>query len=126
MDEPQPPDVLDLIDQAVFEITPEDIEESLHQVLEEAGYQPLQEAVRAVLKLHTRRERPVRCYDKPCAAHAWDPETRSFGSFEDVRSCMDCGYTEYYVCSHCDCPNDKWPCPTVQDIRAALPGGEQP
>ena len=76
-----------------------------------------------LLELHVKMDKPARHYHH-CPAHAYDPETRSFGSFETVRDCPDCTYTEVWLCKHCECPNDEWPCPTYQAISAALLGKE--
>lgn len=76
-------------------------------------------AVEAVLALHVRSAKPAKYYEH-CPDHAFDPETRSFGSFDDVVNCPDCTFTEHYLCAHCSCPNDEWECPTYQAITAAL------
>lgn len=80
-------------------------------------------AVEAVLELHVKMDKPARYYEH-CPVHAFDPETRSFGSFETVRTCPDCTYREVWLCKHCECPNDEWPCPTYQAISAGLSGKE--
>ena len=82
----------------------------------------LHAALGAVLALHVRQGKPVRNYSKMCPEHAWNPADRSIGRLEDIRDCPDCGYTEYYVCAHCECPDDKWPCPTYRAISAELLG----
>ena len=79
-------------------------------------------AVERVLELHARQDKPVRSWDLDlrCAAHDWTRNT--IRSFDAVRDCPDCRYTEYYACSHCRCPDDAWPCPTVRAITAARAG----
>ena len=81
-------------------------------------------AVGRVLELHRKQDKPVRSWDLDlrCAAHDWTRNT--IRSFDAVRDCPDCRYTEYYACSHCRCPDDAWPCPTVRAITAALTGQE--
>ena len=81
-------------------------------------------AVERVLELHARQDKPVRSWDLDlrCAAHDWTRNT--IRSFDAVRDCPDCRYSEYYACSHCRCPDDAWPCPTVRAITAALTGQE--
>jgi hypothetical protein len=80
-------------------------------------------AVRAVLELHRRSDKPARtrhvCRDHAYAHHP-GPQWRAA-----VDTCPDCAVTEKYVCTHeaCrhDCPDDdKWPCPTIRAIRTAL------
>lgn len=75
-------------------------------------------AVERVRALHTRQAKPVRSYgmDGYCAAH--EPTGRGYWAPPaDLRDCPDCRYTEYYVCSHCECPNDEWPCPTIRALE---------
>ena len=81
-------------------------------------------AVGRVLELHRKQDKPVRSWDLDlrCAAHDWTK--RVIRSFDAVRDCPDCRYTEYYACSHCRCPDDARPCPTVRAITAALTGQE--
>ena len=73
-------------------------------------------ALKRVRELHERQEKPVKSWDQLCPEHAYDPATRSFGRYADVTACPDCRYTEHYVCSHCECPNDEWPCPTIRAL----------
>ncbi len=82
-------------------------------------------AVERVLELHARQDKPVRSWDLDlrCAAHDWTRNT--IRSFDAVRDCPDCRYSEYYACSHCRCPDDAWPCPTVLAITAALAGDDE-
>ena len=82
-------------------------------------------AVERVLELHARQDKPVRSWDLDlrCAAHDWTRNT--IRSFDAVRDCPDCRYSEYYACSHCRCPDDAWPCPTVLAITAALTGDSE-
>jgi hypothetical protein len=76
----------------------------------------------AALKLHARQEKPVRSwdFDLRCAEHDWTKAT--VRSFEEVRRCPACSYRERWVCKHCRCPDDEWPCPTYRAITEALPG----
>lgn len=76
----------------------------------------LLDAVNAVLNLHARQDRPVRVYtmDGKCPVHALPY------SLPASSGCTECQYEEMYVCSHCQCPNDAWPCPTYQAIVKAL------
>ena len=85
---------------------------------------PLLAALRAVLALHVKQEKPVRVYDLDlrCGKHAG---LGSIGSFEEVRECPDCHYSLRYVCSHCSCPHDEWPCPTVQAITREITGEKE-
>ncbi len=80
-------------------------------------------AVEAVLAVHVRQEQPVRHYGlgDACPKH----HLNAFGrpNYATFRDCPDCRYTEYYVCSHCQCPHDNWPCPTYRAITTALTGG---
>lgn len=76
-------------------------------------------AVEALLKLHQRQERPVLSWDRACPAHRdkhgfADPRQR------EARDCPHCRFSEFYVCSHCSCPNDRWPCPTAQAIAGVM------
>ena len=82
-------------------------------------------AVERVLELHRKQDKPVRSWDLDlrCAAHDWTK--RVIRSFDAVRDCPDCRYTEYYACSHCRCPDDAWPCPTVRAITAELAGDSE-
>lgn len=78
-------------------------------------------AVDAVLALHSRQETPVRSWNHVCPAH------RDARGFADPRQmamadCPDCRFTEIWVCRHCSCPNDGWPCPTYAAIERELTG----
>jgi hypothetical protein len=102
-----------------------------HDALIKVAYEDtprLLAVVEAALKLHARQDKPVRSWDQPCDAHLKAIGTLRLGdrpgAFGAIRDCPDCRYTEYYVCSHCTCPNDTWPCPTVEAIRTALLGEE--
>jgi len=55
-------------------------------------------AVKAVLDIHRKQERPVLVTNKH-------------------------GTHEEYVCEHCACPNDRWPCPTWRAVMNVLTGG---
>lgn len=93
-----------------------------------AGLLALLEALTAgyevLLKLHARSGTPVTSV-AICPAHS---PGRSGGAFmhDVIGDCADCVRTQRYVCVHCrhHCPdNDEWPCPTVQEITAALTAG---
>jgi hypothetical protein len=82
-------------------------------------------AVEAAMELHRVQERPVRSWDHVCPVHR---DARGFADprQRDMRDCPDCRFSEIYVCRHCGCPNDFWPCPTYRAILAALAGKEVP
>jgi hypothetical protein len=75
-------------------------------------------AVQAVLKLHVRQDKPVRSLDWACARHM----RPGLPDFPAVMACPDCRTSEYYVCSHCQCPRDAWPCATYRAVSDALSG----
>ena len=76
----------------------------------------------AVLALHVRQDRPVISWDRLCLAHR---DARGFADRQrGLRDCPDCKFSEIYVCRHCSCPNDFWPCPTYRAVLAALTGKE--
>jgi hypothetical protein len=81
-------------------------------------------ALDEVLKLHARQDKPVRDYgaEGACPNHRVTALGRM--NFKSLHDCPDCQYTEHYVCSHCNCPNDEWHCPTVRAITAELTKGE--
>lgn len=75
-----------------------------------------------VLALHVRQDRPVISWDRLCLAHR---DARGFADRQrGLRDCPDCKFSEIYVCRHCSCPNDFWPCPTYRALLAALTGKE--
>jgi len=78
-------------------------------------------ALDAALALHVRQEKPVRSWDHVCGAHR---DARGFADPRQMqmRDCPDCVFSDLYVCRHCPCPNDMWPCPTYRAILAALTG----
>jgi hypothetical protein len=80
----------------------------------------------ALLKLHTRSEKP-RTTVSTCLAHSYS-RTAGFDHLA-VERCPDCIVTQKHVCTHCrhECPdNDEWPCPTYSALAAALSGEEVP
>jgi hypothetical protein len=78
-------------------------------------------ALEAALALHTRQDKPVHCWDHVCDAHR---DQFGFPVQPPPRDCPDCRFRDMYVCKHCQCPNDEWPCPTYLAITAALTGKE--
>jgi hypothetical protein len=83
-------------------------------------------AVEAVLAIHVPHEVPS---TRICAEHASGPKWRTsatLGEFRDeANACPDCVTTMQTVCAHCDCPNDEWPCPTVQAVAKELLSEEE-
>jgi hypothetical protein len=79
-------------------------------------------ALRKVLELHTRQERPVRSYDLDlrCEAHEWTRRAIRYSS--EIHNCPDCAYREYHRCMHDGCREETWPCPTYSAIATALLG----
>lgn len=76
-------------------------------------------ALEAVLKLHVRRDRPVRTHHI-CMAHGPLGDDEGYN-----KHCAACRITEKYVCEHCrrECPDDDaWPCPTVLAITREITG----
>jgi hypothetical protein len=78
-------------------------------------------AVEAVLNLHVMQETPVLCWDRVCDAHR---DKRGVAVQPPPGDCPDCRFRDMWVCRHCNCPNDEWPCPTYRAISAALLGEE--
>jgi hypothetical protein len=72
--------------------------------------------------LHAMQDRPVICWDHICDAHRGE---RGMPVHPLLRDCPDCRFHEMWVCSHCECPNDEWECPTVQIIIKAVIGEEK-
>ena len=79
----------------------------------------------AVLALHVRQDRPVISWGRVCPAHR-DGRGLADPRQYEARDCPDCAFSEIYVCRHCSCPNDSWPCPTYRAVLAALAGKEDP
>ena len=78
--------------------------------------------VEAVLAIHVRQEQPVTSH-KLCYRHGGSTGLQGlkFGWWRaQIDACGDCVKDFFYVCKHCSCPNDKWPCPTYQAISAGL------
>lgn len=76
-----------------------------------------------ILDLHSRQEKPVRCYDLDLRCEAHDPAVHVIMTHREwaaVRDCPDCAHREAWVCSHCNCPDDQYPCKTRRIIMEAL------
>lgn len=75
----------------------------------------------AVRALHQRAATPRRAYDLDlrCDAHTGPPPRGAGATLEyldAIENCPMCGFREQYVCVHCSCPNDVWPCPTIRAL----------
>jgi hypothetical protein len=82
-------------------------------------------ALRAVLELHVRSDKPVRTHNL-CRDHSALHHHSGRFPREVIEICPECVATEKYVCAHChhECPDDdQWPCPTVQAITRELGKG---
>lgn len=77
--------------------------------------------VARVRTLHGRQDKPVQSR-KVCDRHGGADGLKALRldwKRAEVESCPDCEVTEYYVCRHCQCPNDAWPCPTIRALEGA-------
>lgn len=68
--------------------------------------------------LHVKSPRLVKSWDYTCERHSYGPTGNyKMVVLEDLRTCPDCRFSEYAVCSHCACPHERWPCPTITIIN---------
>jgi hypothetical protein len=79
------------------------------------------DAILAVLGLHTRQDKPAHCWDHVCGAHR---DQRGRPSQPPPLDCPDCRFRDVYLCTHCSCPYDQWPCPTYLAVAGALLGDD--
>lgn len=86
--------------------------------LAEAYYRATQ-VIGVVLDLHAMHPEPRRVYEQLCDRHS-SPADPDFPAFEAIDACPECRCSVQWVCSHCECPNDTWPCPTIKAIAGAL------
>jgi hypothetical protein len=80
--------------------------------------------VEAVLAIHVRQAQPVTSHEL-CERHGALSRLRGLKNDwkrAQIDACGDCVKDFYYVCKHCSCPDDKWPCPTYQAISAGFCG----
>lgn len=76
-------------------------------------------ALDTVLERHSRQAKPSHFWEHVCDAHR---DQRGLPVQPPPRDCPDCRFRDVYLCRHCACPNDEWPCPTYRDIATALLG----
>jgi hypothetical protein len=78
-------------------------------------------AVEAVLALHVRQAAPVRIHNL-CPEHASLSALRDKRVRIEVETCTACTITQQFVCQHCSCPNEEWPCLTFRVLSAEMLG----
>lgn len=75
-------------------------------------------ALDRVRALHIKQDRPVKSWTL-CDKHRRPP--LNIPGRAEIEECAGCSYIDRWVCMHCNCPDDEWPCATVR----ALDGDEQ-